>query len=258
MTIPQREGDTEEVAAELLLELAARGPIRTPVALVAAHQDDEMIAAGGTLARFLDLTLIHVTDGASEDGAEARAMGFDDRKAYALARQLEVDAALRAACVRPTRRVCYGIPDQRVSARLDEAVERLTADFMTVEAVITHPYEGGHTDHDACAVACQRAMARLAALTGRRLACLEFASYHRVGGYVRTAGFWADPAHPAVTIDLSPAAIRRRDAALRCFATQAGNMGFFGTLREAFRARPDYDFTAPPPPLLEGAAPPAG
>ncbi|MBS0559177.1 MAG: PIG-L family deacetylase [Proteobacteria bacterium] len=255
MTKPA-ERSPSEVQAALLRELAAQGPIRMPVALVVAHQDDEMIAAGGTMARFLDLTLIHVTDGATEDGEEARAMGFADRGAYAAARRREVDAALRAACAQPTRRVCYGIPDQRVAARMEAVVERLTADFMTVDAVITHAYEGGHMDHDACALACERAMARLAAMTGRRLGCLEFAGYYHVGGYVRTAAFWADPAHPAVTIDLSETAVRRRDAALRCFATQAGNMGFFGTLREAFRARPAYDFALPSPPMREGAIAP--
>ena len=234
---------------DLIDRLVQAGPIRMPVAIVVAHPDDEIIAAGGTLTRFVDLTLIHVTDGASEDQVELRGLGFATRADYAAARREELDRALLAACVSPTRRLCLGVSDRQASNQLDEIVDRLASNLMGVDAIITHPYEGGHIDHDACARACYLACSRLQALTGRAPACLEFTSYFRLGGYVRTGVFWPAPESRQVEIALSASAVRRRESALRCFRSQAGNLRYFSTLAERFRTKPDYDFASEPPPV---------
>lgn len=237
-------------AASFLAELAGQGPIRRPVALVVAHPDDETIAAGATLARFLDLTLIHITDGAPQDPAVARAHGFTTREAYAAARAAELTAALAAACARPVRSLAYGIPDGEVPSALPTLAARLAADLLPMAAVITHPYEGGHSDHDACAEAVQTAVARLAALTGRAPARLEFASYYRRGALLRPGRFWPDRSCPELVLHFAGPAAGRRAAALACFTSQAGNLRYFPAATERYRAAPDYDFSRPPPPAL--------
>jgi LmbE family N-acetylglucosaminyl deacetylase len=229
-------------AAQVLALLAGGGPVRVAVALVVAHQDDEMIAAGGSMARFLDLTLIHVTDGAMLDVAGLRAQGFAGREDCTATRRAEVDAALRAACARPVRRLCYGVPDGEVAANYEDVVERLKADLLTVDAVITHPYEGGHVDHDAVARAVHEAAATLRRLTGQAPAVLEYASYYHANGTVRAGVFRPDPACPELELRLSSTAVRRREAAFACFASQAGNLRYFALDTERFRAAPWYDF----------------
>jgi len=232
----------------LLAELAETGPIRTAVAMVVAHQDDETIAAGGTIARMLDLTLIHITDGAPLDLAISQAHGFETRAAYSAARALELEAALTAACARPVRRLCYAVPDGEVAGHFDEIVERLAADLMPAEAVITHPYEGGHVDHDACARAVHMAVAILQNIMGRSPTVFEFASYYLQHGIVRAGLFWPEAGSPEVEIRLSSTALCRREAAFHCFKSQSGNLGYFSLDTERFRRAPAYDFSLPPPP----------
>jgi LmbE family N-acetylglucosaminyl deacetylase len=229
-----------------LRQLASSGPIRIPTALVVAHQDDEMIAAAGSMTRLVDLTLIHATDGASQDAAELRAKGVASRAAYAAIRRAELDAALVAACVRPVRRLCYGIADRQVADRFDEVVERLAADLMSVDVVLTHPYEGGHVDHDALARAVHTAVATLRDLTGRAPDLLEFAGYYHQHGEVRTGMFRPDPDCPEQQLLLTPSALRRREAAFACFSSQRENLMYFSTLTECFRRAPSYDFSRPP------------
>lgn len=231
----------------LLDALAGNGPIMTPVALVVAHQDDEAIAAAGTLVRFRALTLIHLTDGATSPSAPFSQPGFSNRDEYAQTRARELDRALQACLAVPQRQICYQLPDQTVGEAIGTLTKRLAADLLAVDAVITHPYEGGHMDHDAAARAVALACALLARATGRAPARLEFAGYHRIGNDVRTGEFWPDPACPAVKITLSPSARRRREAAFECFTSQRDNLRYFSTLGESFRIAPDYDFTQAPP-----------
>lgn len=229
-------------ATDLLLGQFARpGPVALPVALVVAHQDDEAIAAGGTLARLLELTLIHVTDGAPEQAA--------DRAEIAARRRAELDAALQAACARPVRRLCYGVADGAVTARAEEVRQRLTADLMSVDAVLTHAYEGGHVDHDAIARAVHGAVATLRLRTGYAPAVLEFAGYHHHQGRTIAGRFWPNPTCPELALPLSPATRQRREAAFACFASQSFNLRYFLLDMERFRRAPDYDFSAPPPPV---------
>ena len=104
-----------------------------------------------------------------------------------------------------------------------------------VRCILTHPYEGGHPDHDATAFIAHHA----------GLPVIEFASYHAApGGGMRTGCFLPGP-EPLV-LDLTPDEQARKRAMLAAFATQAATLAPFGTEREAFRTAPHYDFTQPP------------
>jgi LmbE family N-acetylglucosaminyl deacetylase len=216
---------------DLLAALAGNGPITMPVALVVAHPDDESIAAAGSLVRLRALTLIHVTNGV--------AGGQENGEAYGATRRAELNAALRAAQAAPLRHIHYDIPDQAVRGRLPQLIRMLAIDLQTVDAVITHPYEGGHIDHDACAEAVATACAHLRALTGTAPGIVEFASYFFAGGDVRASAFRGG--EDGVTrIALSESAIRRRDAAFACHASQRDNLRYFTRAEEAFRIAPAY------------------
>src|ERR1044072_1072281 len=87
--------------------------------------------------------------------------------------------------------------------------------------LMTHPYEGGHPDHDATACAVH------AALLGGARACepahvlLELASYHVRGEGLAWGEFIAHPGVHTRRLTLSAAARRRKRDLLRCHATQA-------------------------------------
>jgi N-acetylglucosamine malate deacetylase 2 len=148
---------------------------------------------------------------------------------------------------RLARLAFYEIPDGRLADHLATVIERLAEDLICVDAVLTHPYEGGHFDHDAAAFAVQAACARLARQGGHAPARLEFASYHRVNGALRTGRFLDDPDHPEIVVPLTPEAARRKEAAFACHRSQTGNLALFGFGPERFRAAPTYDFSRPPP-----------
>lgn len=221
--------------------LASGAPVAEPVAVVVAHADDETLWAGAALARMTDCRLMHLTDSAPHDMADAERLGFAAREDYALARAAELDSALTLLGATP-RRYAYGVPDQESVERLSGLIDRLAADCAGVAAIVTHPYEGGHPDHDAAALAVRAAADRLA------VPVVEFASYHLVEGERVWARFWPDCDHPEHSRPLLPEERGRIDRALAAHASQAAVFGEWRPEVERWRAAPRYDFTRPPPP----------
>lgn len=220
----------------------------SPIALIAAHPDDEILALGGQLADFARLSLVHVTDGAPRDPADALRAGLGERSAYARTRALELDRALQAAEAFRARRSALGVPDQEAVEHLCPLTAALEEEIAGAAAVITHPYEGGHPDHDACSFIVQCACERLAR-AGRAVPWrLEFASYHACRGQWVRGLFWSAADCPETVIALDARRLARKRAALDEFRTQREVIAGFPLSPERLRRAPRYDFKRPPPP----------
>lgn len=211
--------------------------------VVAAHPDDETIGLGGSLARLASPVIVHVTGGSPEDLADARAAGFYTRDEYACARRGELLCALALAGI-PADRTCeLAIPDQGAALRMGEIAVRLRElfDRLRPALVFTHPYEGGHPDHDATAFAVHAAC-RMAA---GPLSIVEFTSYHDRGGAMESGRFLPGGTE-TVEAPLDAAARRMKRRMFDCFATQRRVLENFSIDVERFRLAPEYDFTLPP------------
>jgi LmbE family N-acetylglucosaminyl deacetylase len=210
-----------------------RGPV---VLLIAAHPDDEVIGAGSRLAPFPGLIIAHVTDGAPRNMIDAAKHGFCSAQDYARARRVELDRALEVLGA-SAERVELGFPDQGAAWLLTEVVRSLRGLIRTVDPdlILTHAYEGGHPDHDACAFAVHTAAAASHNI-------FEFASYHAGPNGIRTGAFLNGE---GAVVELSPLQVAAKQRAFDCFETQRETLSLFQCRTECFRRAPVYDFTRP-------------
>lgn len=206
-----RPGTAEEAWDSWLdLEhLPAVDPVTWPdVVVVAAHPDDEVLGAGGTMAILAAagarLRLIAVTDGeGSHPGA--------DPGVIARRRTTETAAALGLLGARDIEVVRLRFPDTGLAGREDElaaALDEQCAGF----GVCLAPWEGdAHADHEAAGRAARRAAQR----SGQRLLTYPVWMWH-----------WAKPGdrrvpwHRAARIMLPAEVAARKQAAIQAFSSQ--------------------------------------
>lgn len=222
------------------------------VMIVAAHPDDESIGAGSRLWQLTRTYVVHVTDGAPRDPNVARRYGFATREEYAEARRLELQEAMKLAGVPDSRLVWLGYTDGEASLRLVDLVLDIAQliDEHRPEIVVTHPYEGGHTDHDAAAFAVHLACGILKREGVQPPAVLEMASYHDRDGHRVLQQFI-----PHAGADLEQREIVlpnhdrvRKERMFASFYTQQGVLREFNSAIERYRPAPRYLFTRPPHP----------
>jgi LmbE family N-acetylglucosaminyl deacetylase len=229
--------------------LAAFADPRRPVldgtraAVVVAHPDDETIGCGALLARLPGVLLVHVTDGAPRDLVDAGRLGFPSVESYAAARRRELEAALAVGGVE-AERVDFAIPDKEAVRHLAPLARKLTDLFegRGVRLALTHAFEGGHPDHEACAFAVHHA-ARLAG----GIATIEM-PFYRLGpeGPVNQS-FPPAPGRTATELRLTAAESARKAAMLDCFASQRSVLAGFSTDCERFSpAAREPAFARPP------------
>lgn len=220
-----------------------------PALIVAAHQDDEVIGLGSRLPSMRDsAVIVHTTDGALLN--DALAAGFPGKQEYALARREELFAALALAGISSDNCIALGFGDQQASTHLLELSQRLLQILLDIRpgTVYTHPYEGGHPDHDATAFAVHSAI-RLLALKGvSRPVTWEFTSYHAGPDGLQTNEFL-----PYAGISICSKALTEPERCLKaqmidCFVTQTHVLSQFPLSVEKLRFAPRYYFDEAPHP----------
>ncbi|MDQ6718712.1 MAG: PIG-L family deacetylase [Gemmatimonadota bacterium] len=219
--------------------------------VVAAHQDDEVIGVGGRLPRLKsDVLIVHVTDGAPRDLKNAIEAGFSIREQYAAACQEEVREALEVAGLVADQSITIGIPDQEATLNLVALTRRLVElfDAYKPEIVVTHSYEGGHTDHDSTAFAVQGAWRMLRDAGAKVPVVLEMTSYHLRTGDRTFFEFLPWSEGEVWTVTLSEAERNLKREMFRRFRSQWSVVRRFPLQVERFRQAPAYDFTQPPAP----------
>lgn len=179
---------------------------------------------------------------------DARAAGFEDRAAYAEARKQECVSALAIADVPEDRVVNLEVTDHCASEDLANLAKRITAFLQQsgADIVVTHPYEGGHPDHDATAFATHAAL-RLMKENGLRPPVLfEMALHPSEDFKVRVPEFLPGPERESTTLLLDERATKLKRRMFACFETQRESLAASPFGPEKFRQPAAYDFTTPP------------
>lgn len=216
--------------------------------VVSAHPDDEVIGLGAQIPRLKNATFIHTTDGAPDNMKDADSFGIHSKEEYKMKRYAEFCNALSAAGVSMPSCVELGYTDQQSSLYLT----RLTNDFVDIlgtlkpEVIITHPYEGGHPDHDSTAFAVHSACALLKRKGADIPVHLEFSSYHSDNGRMSTFDFLSRKDCTKIIVSLSEEDQQLKKKLFDCFNTQKNVLQYFPVNIECFRDAPAYDFTSPP------------
>lgn len=217
--------------------------------VVMAHPDDETLALGARMQRFAKATFVYVTDGAPRNEEDSRAHGFKNLDEYREARAQELTCMFREAGLYQANLNFLKVRDQEASLKLAEVTGQIAQQIALhePEIIFTHPYEGGHPDHDACAFAVHHAVEINRAQGGGRPLIIESPFYHAGSTGFESGTFLKhDGWMPEIAYELTDAERQRKRNLVACFATQRETLKGFGDSKEQFRIAPVYDFTKPP------------
>jgi LmbE family N-acetylglucosaminyl deacetylase len=213
--------------------------------MVVAHPDDETVGGSTLLPQLAQALFVYVTDGAPRSGSDAARLGWSV-DAYREARRRERADVFRLCGIDALRIVEFGAPAQEAAFALAAFARELAAllDRHAVDEVFTHPYEGGHPDHDATAFIVHAA----AQLASRRPAITEMASYHRGPRGLVAGEFLPHAAADAQgrTVALSHAQRAFKQSLVDAYASQRDTLRRLPVAAERFRPAPRYDFARRP------------
>ena len=223
--------------------------------LLVAHPDDETIGASACMARLRNCTVVFLTDGAPRDPALRSPRATGSRASYARMRRDEAITALALVGVTPDRILFLGGVDQEAVHEAPTLAERFATLLQQIQPdiIITHPYEGGHPDHDAAALIAVLSRKILEQEKKTTPAVLEITSYHLRDGQCVTGEFLPhdcgqNSGKEELTLQLSPEERNRKEQMLSAYVSQQVVLSGFSVGPERLRPAPAYDFTIPPHP----------
>jgi N-acetylglucosamine malate deacetylase 2 len=227
-------------------------PFSRPLIFV-AHPDDETLACGGLLQRLSASLVVFATDGAPAGYGLERTFG--SMKAYAELRFQEASRALghipNCAFKWLTRPDGSHLNDEHVFEELPDAATSLhaIAESFSPDAIVSHTYEGGHLDHEACSFL---AMHIAVALSLRRfefplywlddrgkVVLQQFRDIHRVV----PAGGSEDTMDHVMEWQLSEAEIQCKKRMMAEYRTQKGTVSTFTPDTERMRPAVSTSFS---------------
>src|SRR5947207_10931240 len=100
---------------------------RMRCSVIVAHPADEVVGAGCLISKLVDVTVLHITDGAPQDMRDAKAAGFEERSEYAEVRRNECLAALAMAHILEDHVVDFGVTDHCAAQCLTDLTKNVAA-----------------------------------------------------------------------------------------------------------------------------------
>jgi LmbE family N-acetylglucosaminyl deacetylase len=212
------------------------------ILVLVPHPDDEVVgccaAIGRARAKGCRVFALYLTNGVP-DAALFWPWQRAGHARQVLARWRETAAVQALLGLEEAGR--QDVPTRSLRLRMAEtaALIQRTLEATAATMLWTPAYEGGHQDHDVANA--------LASRLAHRVALWEFSEYHNAGGRVRAQEFIAPTGRESV-LTLDPAEVTHKRAALALYASEAANLGYIGSVREAFRPLAAYDYARAPHP----------
>jgi LmbE family N-acetylglucosaminyl deacetylase len=206
-----------------------------------AHPDDETLACGGLVQRMASSLVVFATDGAPPDHGFERKFGT--LKRYSETRFQEAALALaqvpNCSFQRLTKPDGTYFVDEQLFHNLPQALASLCriARCFSPDALLSHAYEGGHIDHDACSFLAMHAAAALA------LPRFEFPLYSRNQNGQLVLQQFCDASSAPAEWHLTETEVLCKQKMIAAYASQRGLASAFHFSTERIRPATRTDFS---------------
>jgi len=204
------------------------------VLLFVAHPDDETIACSGLLQRAASSLVVFAVDGApAYYGFERK---FGSLRNYSEKRFCEASRVLSHIPGCALRRLAQpdGTPfmDQHLFQEMPPALASLhqIVDQFSPDLLVSHAFEGGHIDHDACHILAKRTAQALT------LPALEFPLYWKSDHGRDIFQKFRGSHREEIILHLTTEETRRKQKMLEEYRTQRALLSVFQPETERFRA----------------------